>query len=90
MKTKFFKFVIPAFAIVLAVAVSAFTVSDGSETDANTMITGYYPTGIPSEPCDNKLVDCNLNGSKVCTIDEVTYFRILDGTSCKLPLRKND
>ncbi|KAB7530306.1 hypothetical protein F8C76_02015 [Flagellimonas olearia] len=90
MKTRAFKFLLPALAVIFAIAASAFTAIDEPMADDNTLIQGYYPTGNSQQPCNSQQVDCNTNGDYVCTIDEVTYYEKYNGTICHTELRKNN
>jgi hypothetical protein len=83
MKANFIKIVIPAFAIVLAVAVSSFTISDGSETDKNALITGYYPSGNPLDPCIKvENLNCKVQGDQLCTYGILPVFEKIQGSMC--------
>ena len=88
MKTNFFKIVIPAFAIVLAVAVSAFTSFENSTEVEGTLIQGYIPTGNPLEPCEKVKVDCVLQGNVECEYDSQLAYEMDDLTGCNIPLFK--
>jgi len=82
------KFVIPAMAIIFAIATSAFTAMDTSKVDDNMLITGYVPTGNPLDPCDDEQVDCAADGLFNCTISGVDYYQ-LNGTSCDMILKRD-
>jgi len=89
MKANFIKIVVPAFAIVLAVAVSAFTVSHEGKTDGNTLIQGYIASGNQSDPCNEVLVNCQIEGDNSCEyMEDVPAFRIEGPTSCKFQLSR--
>ena len=92
MKTKFFKIVIPAFAIVLAVAVSAFTVVENPTTNEFNLIEGYIPSaGGSCEPISD--VECQLEGDKKCTygtMNPVPVFKEIDNTMCINQLSRID
>ncbi|HLT33907.1 MAG TPA: DUF6520 family protein [Aquaticitalea sp.] len=89
MKTKFFKIVIPAFAIVLAVAVSAFTSFENSTEVEGTLIQGYIPTGNPLEPCGEDVrVECSLIGNNDCTYESFPNLPVYDDTMCSNQLSK--
>lgn len=87
MKSKVVNFVIPAMAIIFAVATSAFTVSQNRTTDDNNLITGYIPT--PTNPCKDVVVECIVGGTFDCTYDTSTpVFQQWDGTMCQNRLSK--
>jgi len=88
MKKRMIKLVIPALAIIFAIATSAFTAMDNSTVDDNMLITGYYQTGNPLDPCEDEQVDCSVQGRFDCTISGVDYFQ-LNGTSCDIILKRN-
>jgi len=86
MKTKFFKFVIPAFAIVLAVAVSAFTVKDNSLLDENDMIMGNYYLNANNPCAPISVPECDLESEKLCKYESQNVF--LAGTNCSIQLKR--
>jgi len=89
MKTKFFKFVIPAFAILLAVAVSAFTSLESLGEVKEIPITGYIVTTNPQRPCDDvKVDDCGIGGTFDCTYEIGSSQPVFDSTLCVQQLSK--
>ncbi|AEM71525.1 hypothetical protein Murru_2487 [Allomuricauda ruestringensis DSM 13258] len=80
-----FKFLIPAFAIVFAVAASAFTMKDNAVLDENMILGEYYPD--PNEPCQPISVDdCSITGQNVCQFGLEDVYRA--GTSCTVQLKR--
>jgi len=88
MKTKFFKFVIPAFAIVLAVAVSAFTTGEKPSVNKDGLIYGYVYES-ESNPCNKELVNCTIEGDQTCIVRNMTVFKDKNETSCTNVLKRN-
>ena len=86
MKNNFFKIVVPAFAILVAIAVSAFTTLDNTNVKLND-ITGYVM--IPGQPCDEVDVECSLEGEDLCESGSKQVFANLNNTSCENELFKN-
>lgn len=90
MKTRAIKFLLSAFAVIFAIAASAFTAIDEPMVDDNALMQGYYPTGNSQQPCDSEPVDCNTDGQYACTISGVTYYEFYNGTICHSELRKDN
>ena len=88
MKTKFFKFVIPAFAIVLAVVVSAFTTGEKPEFSEDNLMIGYVYES-QSNPCDEIVINCSVEGEATCKYDDNTVFKELNGSLCNKPLKRD-
>jgi hypothetical protein len=87
MKTKAIKFVIPAMAIVFAIATSAFTSLNSSEAKDGTTIKGYIQT--TSNPCQDIQVDCQYQGTVQCEADnKPVYDWNSFETACDVPLYK--
>lgn len=87
MKTKAIKFVIPALAIVFAIATSAFTSLNTTEDKDATTIIGYVHT---PDPCTQVRVDCSPTGEEQCESDgNYVYDMNNNGTACDVPLFKN-
>lgn len=90
MKFLKFKFLVPVLAVVFAITVSAFTAVDNSQVDENTAtITGYTANAIPGQPCDAVQVDCQENGTLLCTYNGKQVYKLQSGTSCFSQLRRN-
>ena len=91
MKTRAIKFLIPAMAIVFAIAASAFTSIERPMDGEKLLMDGYLPNPNVTQPCDKvEDLDCQASGTYACTIDGDTYFRIKDGTSCHTEVRRNN
>ncbi len=89
MKTRAIKFLIPALAIVFAIAASAFTALETPEPDGTTMITGYIPTGNPLQPCQDVQVDCEVGSTFDCTYDaSIPVYQQIGATACQNRLSK--
>ncbi|MHA7831832.1 MAG: DUF6520 family protein [Flagellimonas sp.] len=90
MKAKMIKFTIPAMAILFAIAASAFTVLEKSNTDANVPLDAYIQTGNPSAPCQEVQVDdCQLSGEMDCEYEiGVPAYRNDGDTVCSFQLSK--
>lgn len=90
MKAKFFKIVVPTFAILLAVAVSAFSVLDESNTGENVPIIAYIATGNTSAPCDEVQVECREVGAMDCVygMEKDPVYRDEGDTLCSFVLSK--
>ncbi len=87
MKTPKFKFLIPAIAIPMAIAASAFTTKEKANSGADSLIIGYTYES-PANPCNQKLVDCNETSQALCYSEGQPVFK-LEGTSCNTQLRRN-
>ena len=90
MKSKVFKFVLPAFAFALAI-VASFAFTPAQNGVESTLITGYTQQ---ASSCQAVQVDCNPFGGPACTIGEgqniETVFRFGQGlTQCSGQLFKN-
>ncbi|MDO5971215.1 DUF6520 family protein [Flavivirga aquimarina] len=67
MKTKFFKIVLPAFALMLAITASlAFTSADSAEDLLKITVAEYERTDIVCTVTNE--VECQLTGNELCTI----------------------
>lgn len=84
MKTRAFKFFIPALAIVFAIATSAFTALDIQSADEYTLINGYIATSNPQQPCELvENVDCQLEGEQDCTYGSFPSLQpVYENTMC--------
>ncbi|MDF0716985.1 DUF6520 family protein [Muricauda sp. 334s03] len=90
MKTKAIKFVIPALAVLFAIATSAFTALDNPNAAEKMAMNGYIPTGNFQNPCELiQDVDCNLTGSQLCTYGGAPVYEKIQGTSCVNQLRRD-
>lgn len=87
MKSRKLKFLIPVMAIGLGVAASAFTTHDKAADTADNLIIGYVYES-PTNPCDQKLVDCNETAEFLCYSEGQPVFK-MDGTSCITQLRRD-
>ena len=87
MKSRKLKFLIPVMAMVLGLAVSAFTTNGKATVGADNLITGYVYES-PANPCDEKLVDCNETSQNLCYSEGQAVFK-MDGTSCITQLRRD-
>lgn len=91
MKIQKFKFLMPVIAIIFAFTASAFTTTDHSNVDDDfAMITGYTANSIPGQPCQEVTVDCSIGGDKLCTTNGKPVFRLLNGTSCIIQLKRTN
>ncbi|MFD2101304.1 DUF6520 family protein [Flagellimonas iocasae] len=91
MKTKMIKFTIPAMAILFAIAASAFTVLEESNTDVSDPITAYIETGNPNDRCGDVEVECHDGSAMDCVygLENKPVFRDDLGTHCSYVLSKN-
>ena len=90
MKTLKSKFVLPAVALVLALAASAFTATEATRAGDDAFIQGYVPTLNPMKPCDVVQVeDCKEVAAFICTIGTQTVYQFLNGTSCHNALKRD-
>lgn len=90
MKTQKLKFLMPVIAIVFAITTSAFTSAENSKVDENfTTMTGYTANSIPGQPCQSVIVDCDITGNFLCTVNGKPVYRFLSGTSCVSNLRRS-
>ncbi|MGJ8550705.1 DUF6520 family protein [Winogradskyella wichelsiae] len=91
MKIQKFKFLMPVIAIIFAFTASAFTTPDHTNVDDDfAMITGYTANTIPGQPCQSVNVDCSVGGDKLCTVNGEQVFRLLNGTSCVIQLKRTN
>lgn len=86
------KFTIPAMAILFAIAASAFTVLEESNTDENGFILASIKTGPPSAPCKQVQVnDCIEGGDMDCEYQlGVPAYRYEGPTVCYFRLSKTN
>ncbi|MEC3965800.1 DUF6520 family protein [Flagellimonas halotolerans] len=82
------KLVIPALAIIFAIATSAFTSLNTTDAKDGTTITGYIQT--LNDPCKDIQVDCQYEGTVQCETEELipVYDFNSHGTACNVPLFK--
>jgi hypothetical protein len=91
MKTQKLKFLIPVIAIIFAITASAFTTIDNANVEDDfTTMTGYTANSIPGQPCQSVIVDCDITGNFLCTVNGKPVYRFLSGTSCVSNLRRSN
>ncbi|MHA7830181.1 MAG: DUF6520 family protein [Flagellimonas sp.] len=84
------KFTIPAMAILFAIAASAFTVLEESNTGVNDPLDAYIQTSDPNDPCEEvEVKDCQLQGEMDCYYEiGVPAYRNEGITVCSFQLSK--
>ncbi|MBP4142057.1 hypothetical protein J3S90_09600 [Flavobacterium sp. P4023] len=86
MKTNVVKIMMLPIAAFMLASAAAVTTNDVNESKADVVtMTGYIHAPLPSS-CQSVEVECDENGSVLCTIGASQVFDLDTGTTCAKPL----